>query len=212
MSWARDVRRWGPVIETSGPVLIDVGAVGKGYLVDLVSDLLNDAGVSEHVVDASGDLRHRGTRSTRVGLQHPTLDGRVIGNVAVQDQALCASGVTRRAWRGLHHVLDPRTGRPTDDVIATWALAPTAALADGLATALFFTTPARLAETFDAALVRVRRDDQVEAFPSWPGALFVPDQHLKLIAPRKPQHTSRRRRTAAALAGLAATLAHRRLL
>ena len=57
----------------------------------------------------------------------------------LRDGALAASAVNRRAWGdGLHHVIDALTGLPTASVVATWALAPDALHADGLATALFF--------------------------------------------------------------------------
>ncbi len=56
-AWAADVVRDGPVIVTRRPLVIDVGAAGKGYLVDIVSALLREAGFTRFVVDASGDLR-----------------------------------------------------------------------------------------------------------------------------------------------------------
>ena len=58
-------------LETARPVLLDVGAAGKGYLVDLISDLLVELGSGTHVVDASGDLRVRGDASERIALEHP---------------------------------------------------------------------------------------------------------------------------------------------
>ena len=123
-------------------MVIDVGAAGKGYLVDLIARALLDDGIDEFVVDGSGDLRHRGAEPVVVGLEHPTRPGRVIGTVPLRDAALCASATTRRAWgEGLHHVHDGRTGRPVSDVVATWVIAADAATADGLATALFVSEP-----------------------------------------------------------------------
>ena len=51
--------------------MIDVGAAGKGCLVDIISAILQQAGVAEFVVDAGGDLRHCGEHGIRVGLEHP---------------------------------------------------------------------------------------------------------------------------------------------
>ena len=91
------------------------------------------------MVDASGDLRVRGAASERIALEHPADPTKAIGVVELRDGALCASASNRRAWGdGLHHVIDAVTGLPTAAVIATWALAPDALHADGLATALFF--------------------------------------------------------------------------
>ncbi|WP_327398276.1 FAD:protein FMN transferase [Streptomyces phaeochromogenes] len=172
--WAADISRNGRRVITRRALVIDVGAVGKGYLVDLVSDQLRAAGHTDFVVDASGDLRHSGPRATRVGLEHPFDRRQVIGVAEVRDQALCASGVSSRSWGdGLHHVLDARTGVPVDQVVATWVVAQEAALADGLATALFFTEPQRLAESFDFTYVRVRSDGRAELSPDFPGELFT---------------------------------------
>ena len=126
----------GEYLDTARPVLLDIGAAGKGYLVDLVSDLLVGLGIGTHVVDASGDLRVRGDASERIALEHPADPTKAIGVVELREGALCASASNRRSWGdGLHHVIDAVTGVPTADVIATWALAPDALHADGLATA-----------------------------------------------------------------------------
>ncbi len=170
-----DVIHWdGERITTSAPVLLDFGAAGKGYLVDLVAEVLAQAGVADHVIDAGGDLRHHGDDAIRVALEHPRDPRRAIGVVALRDAALCASAPNRRAWApGVHHVLDGRTGRPTRDVLATWALAPTAMVADGVATALFFAAPDRLAEEFGVSYVRVRDDGRAEWSADLPGELFT---------------------------------------
>lgn len=172
-SWFRDVRRDGRELITQRPVVIDVGAAGKGYLVDLIADTLQDAGIASFVVDGSGDLRHRGPEPIRVGLAHPTLPGRVIGVVPLGDAALCASATTRRTWgKGLHHVLDGRTGRPVSDVVATWTIAQDAATSDGLATALFVTDPSRL-RAFTFSWVRMLADGRVQWSDDFDGELFL---------------------------------------
>ncbi|MFC7265578.1 FAD:protein FMN transferase [Streptomyces lutosisoli] len=128
-------------------------------------------------VTAKFDLRHSGGRALRIGLEHPFDPRLVIGVANPRDRALCASGVSRRAWGdGLHHVLDARTGVPVRDVVATWVVADTAALADGLATALFFTDAHWLAETFGPeqfAYVRVRADGHAEISRNFEGELFT---------------------------------------
>jgi hypothetical protein len=154
--------------------VIDVGAAGKGYLVDIVSAILQQAGVARFVVDAGGDLRHWGEHGIRVGLEHPLDPRLVIGVADLQNRALCASAVNRRAWgNGLHHVLDARTGVPATEVLATWVVADDAALADGLATALFFTGAHRLAEIFRFAYVRMLADGRAERSPDFDGELFT---------------------------------------
>jgi len=173
------VPAWDDVLAPDGdallvrePVLIDVGAAGKGQLVDLVSALLTDHGVATHVVDAGGDLRARGPEPLRVGLEHPDDPAQAIGIVELQDAAIAASAVNRRAWADRHHVLDARTGEPTRQVVATWAIAATAMEADGLATALFFASTGELSRRFAFEGLRVFADGRAERTPGLPGELF----------------------------------------
>ena len=92
-----DRLRWNAGEATaSAPALVDVGALGKGRLVDIVSEVLADVPGSL-VVDAGGDMRVRGD-VVRVGLEHPYDPAKAIGVVELQDAALCASAVNRRAW------------------------------------------------------------------------------------------------------------------
>ena len=172
-SWSKDVLRDGTSIVTGYPLVIDVGAVGKGYLVDIVSEILREAGFTQFVVDGSGDMRHSGKSSLRVGLEHPFDLRLAIGVANLQNRAVCAYAVSKRAWGdGLHHVLDARTGVPVRDVVATWVIADDAAISDGLATALFFTRADRLAEVFRFSYVRMFADGRAEISQNFDGKLF----------------------------------------
>ncbi|WP_382309624.1 FAD:protein FMN transferase [Herbiconiux sp. UC225_62] len=173
-SWSTDVVRDGTVVTTERPLVIDVGAAGKGYLVDLVAGVLRAHGVDHFVVDASGDLVHAGPHPIRVGLEHPLVAGQAIGVAEVRNESLCASASNRRSWGDdLHHILDGRTGNPAREVIATWVVAADTALADGLATALFFTGAHRLAETFHFSYVRLYADGRAERSRDFRGELFT---------------------------------------
>lgn len=173
-AWA-DAMAWdGEYLDTARPVLLDVGAAGKGYLVDLISDLLVELRVITHVVDASGDLRVRGDAVERIALEHPADPSKAIGVLELREGALCASASNRRSWGdGLHHVIDAVTGVPTASVVATWAVAPDALHADGLATALFFDPDPNLFASGNVYYVRMFANGRVEHSPSFPGELFT---------------------------------------
>lgn len=173
-SWS-SVKLSGGVLATLEPVLLDVGAAGKGLLVDQVASILGRE-VTQFTIDASGDLFHAGTAPLRIALEHPLDPARAIGVAEIDpEDALCASATNRRTWGdGLHHVLDARTGRPTPDVIATWVVVPQSCMrADGLATAHFFADPALLMERFDHEFVRMHADGRLEWSPDFPGEIFV---------------------------------------
>jgi thiamine biosynthesis lipoprotein len=171
--WTTEVSREGSTVTTRSPVLIDVGAAGKGYLVDLVGEILHEHDVDEFVIDASGDLLVSSALPRRIALEHPFDPSLAIGVVELRRGSICASGSNRRVWgEGLHHILDGRTGEPTRDVIATWAIAETALVADGLATALFFAPPSKLAETFEFDYVRMFANGRAEHSAGLDGELF----------------------------------------
>ena len=164
----------GHALTTLRPVVLDVGAAGKGYLVDIVGGLLLDAGLTSFVIDASGDIVHSGHAPIRVGLEHPADPTRAIGVVDLANGSLCASASNRRSWGdGLHHIIDATTGLPTDRVVATWAVAATGLVADGLATALFFADPERLARYFEFDFVRMYADGRVQRSAHLDGELFA---------------------------------------
>lgn len=154
------------------PATVDVGALGKGRLVDLV--LAELSGIAGDVtVDAGGDIAVRGGE-VRIGLEHPFDPRRAIGVATIADQALCASAINRRAWGGgIHHVLDARTGAPVRTWAATWALAPTAMLADAAATALFFDGGVGLSQRWGVEWVRMSTDGRAQRSENCPIELFT---------------------------------------
>lgn len=171
--WTSRLEWSGGRLGLSSPAMIDVGALGKGRLVDRVLAEIAPWVDGRVVVDASGDLAVRGGPE-RVGLEHPYDPRRAIGVWEVTDAALCASAINRRAWGdGLHHVLDARTGQPVRTVAATWALAADAMTADAVATALFFEGGPELAHRWAVHWVRMTTDGRVEWSPDCKAELFT---------------------------------------
>lgn len=171
-AWEEQVSWTDGTVTASAATLLDVGALGKGRLVDLVVAKLA-AVPGALVVDAGGDMRARGAQ-TRVALEHPFDTTKAIGVVTLVDGALCASAINRRAWGdGLHHVLDARTGLPVRTWAATWALAPDAMRADAVATALFFDGGPQLATKWSAEWVRMSTDGRVQRSPGCDAELFL---------------------------------------
>ncbi len=174
----RELAAWrGGILRVAGAVTLDVGALGKGRLVDRVAALVRSLVPGAVTVDAGGDIAVRG-RTERVALEHPYDPTRAVGVWEIADAALCASAVNRRAWpgrdgEGLHHVLDARTGRPVQTVAATWASALDAMTADAVATALFFDGGPAFAARHGADWVRMATDGSIEWSPDCSATLFI---------------------------------------
>ena len=129
-----------PNIFLKQPALLDFGAAGKGYLIDLVVQVLEKHKITFFCVEAGGDMFFYNTHNAklRVGLEHPDSPSQVIGVASIYNQSICASAGNRRQWKEFHHIVNPHTLSSPRNIKATWVVADTAILADGLATCLFF--------------------------------------------------------------------------
>lgn len=163
-SFTATVSRNGRTVSFKQPILLDIGAIGKGYLVDVVATIVSKRHDS-YVIDGSGDVAVHSKQPEVIGLEDPRDPTRILGTVQLHNKSMCASATNRRAWgNGLHHIIDARTGLPTTStIIASWAVAGTTMLADALATALFFVPAQRLQQVFgDFLYVILKKDGSIE--------------------------------------------------
>jgi FAD:protein FMN transferase len=84
---------------------VDLGGVAKGWLADRLCERLEDA-----VVNLGGDLRALGRGPAGEGWAIGLCDGSA---VLADDAGVATSGTAGRRWAGGHHLVDPRTGRPS---------------------------------------------------------------------------------------------------
>jgi len=129
------------------PLLLDLGAVAKGFAVDMAARELQP--FENFAIDAGGDL-YLGGQGPRggpwsIGIRHPRRDREVIDVLRVSDKAICTSGDYERPEPGGgsgHHILDPRMSSPATTLASVTVVAPRAMFADALATAAFVMGPA----------------------------------------------------------------------
>jgi len=127
-----------PQLNVKKPYILDFGGLGKGYLIDILSNLLKESGVNSFCVDGGGDIYcFNLNKSMRIGLENPKDQNQVIGVVEINNKSICASSGNRRKWTNYHHIINPKTLKSPESVLATWAIAKDAIIADGLATSLF---------------------------------------------------------------------------
>jgi thiamine biosynthesis lipoprotein len=138
-------------------VEINFNAVGKGYALDRVAELMAARGVDDYLchgggssVLARGRDRGGGWDGWSVGVPHPIERERTIGEIILHDEALGTSGAGTQFFeaggRRFGHLIDPRTGWPAEGVYTATAVAATGAEADALSTAFYIMGPAGTAE------------------------------------------------------------------
>lgn len=119
---------------------LDLGGIAKGLAADWVVEELLDhcAGAC---VNVGGDVRVSGDAPDSggwvVAVEHPLEVGTDVVRLALADGAVCTSSRLRRRWRrngtSQHHIIDPRTGRPSDtSLVAATVVAGTAVEAEVL--------------------------------------------------------------------------------
>jgi thiamine biosynthesis lipoprotein len=93
---------------------LDLGGIAKGWTADRAAEDALAAGVAWVVVNAGGDLRVAGTSPMlEIAVEDPADPSHEVARVRLATGALATSSIAKRTWApGLHHVIDPRTGRP----------------------------------------------------------------------------------------------------
>ncbi|HET9098492.1 MAG TPA: FAD:protein FMN transferase [Candidatus Saccharimonadales bacterium] len=175
------VPEWEEVMDFDGsnlkvkrPVLLDFGAAGKGYLVDEVALVLNNLGVNAYCIDASGDILYENPkRQISIGLEDPVDPNLAIGVVEINSGSVCGSAINRRKWLNHNHIIEPISQKSVTDKVATWALAKSAMLADGLATSLFFVEPLVLKRHFSFEYVTLDKEHIADYSPYFNDKLFI---------------------------------------
>ncbi len=173
-SWDEAMSLDGRMLTMKHPALLDVGAAGKGYLIDLVAEVLMENGQHSFTIDAGGDIKHLSETGIplRIGLENPNDVSEVIGAVTLQNESICGSAGNRRAWGKYHHIIDPTTLESPRDILATWVIADSTLLADMLATCLFFVSPETLAGHFAFQYIILRNDFSIYYSPGIKAELY----------------------------------------
>jgi len=163
-----------PSLTVKQPVLLDVGAAGKGYLIDIVGDLLWKEGIRSFTINAGQDILYESVADVplRVGLENPADITQAIGIATITDGSICGSSGNRRRWESFHHIIDPSTLTSPQHILACWTIAQTALVADAMSTALFFAEPQALTG-FDFDYLILRPDFTVEGSANFPAELFT---------------------------------------
>lgn len=113
------------VFLTKKGMRLDLGAVAKGYIADLIMAYLKSQSVSAAMINLGGNVLVHGPNRNRpdhkwyIGIQNPELKrGQNLGIVKITNQSVVTSGIYERKLshngKTYHHLLSPKTGYPMD--------------------------------------------------------------------------------------------------
>jgi len=139
-----DVKNNGLWFEHS-KVYVDLGGIAKGYAVDRAVSILQSFGVEHATVSAGGDSRVLGDKLGRpwlVGIKNPRAKEGVAITLPLENCAISTSGDYERYFidadgERVHHILNPRTGKPTKGVVSVSIIGPLGFDTDPLSTTVF---------------------------------------------------------------------------
>lgn len=130
-------------------IMIDCGAIAKGYGVDRAAKLLRDHGVRNYMVEIGGEVVTKGRnpqthKPWQIGISKPEENNRTESDIqtilSLENAALATSGNYRNFYehngKKYAHTIDPRTGSPVQhSLLSATVIAPDCATADAYATA-----------------------------------------------------------------------------
>ena len=102
---------------------IDLGAIAKGYIADVVRDYLHKEKVTDALINLGGNVQTLGAGAEgawAIGLKKPfSTPDALIGVINVKGKSVVTSGIYERYFESegqrYHHILDPKTGYPLDN-------------------------------------------------------------------------------------------------
>ena len=142
-------------VQLDNGMMLDLGAVGKGYAGDLAAQVLQENGITSALLDFGGNIQTIGTKPDgslwRLGLRDP-FSGGTLGVLEISNMAVVTSGNYERYFIGedgkqYGHIINPATGCPAESgLVSVTIIAGEGRLCDALSTSLFVMGPDRAAE------------------------------------------------------------------
>ena len=129
-------------------MIMDFGGM-KGYTADRVASLFKKRGINNDIIAVAGDIWVLGHREDgkpwRIGVQHPREHDKTLAVLDLSDKYISTSGDYERFVikenKRYHHIIDPRTGKPSKGTISATLIGDTGAIIDPLAKVPFILGP-----------------------------------------------------------------------
>jgi thiamine biosynthesis lipoprotein len=125
----------------SSPVHVDLGAIGKGYAVDVLARLLQAWDIETALIHGGRSSVFAlgsppGKRGWPLTISNPMNRQEILARLDLRNHAVSGSGLQKG-----QHIINPRTAQPLKGTRAAWAVAPDAATTDAISTAFMIMEP-----------------------------------------------------------------------
>jgi thiamine biosynthesis lipoprotein len=130
-------------------VMLDLGAIGKGYAIERAAEILRDDGVTSAILHGGTSTVHAighppDGGAWKIAIERPVEDSNtpppLLATVPLKDESLSVSAIWGRSFQSgdktYGHVIDPRSGQPVEAALLSAVALPSATETDALSTAL----------------------------------------------------------------------------
>jgi len=124
---------------------LDLGAIAKGYATEKAAQVIREYGIEKAIINAGGNIYALGEKGDgipwKIGIQDPRDANKIFAILNLKDQVAVTSGDYQRYFEvdgtRYHHILDPRTGKPADELMSVTVIGEDSTIADILSTSFF---------------------------------------------------------------------------
>ena len=151
---------------------LDLGGIAKGYIADRIHDFWRAYGLTVGIVNLGGNLLmmgdapHHADGKWRVGIRNPlTQTDETIVTITTGASSVVTSGIAERhfevAGKSYHHIIDPETGYPHDNDIASVTVLSRESIDGEIETTRLFFADAPL-PAYDYGAMFIYKDKSIE--------------------------------------------------
>lgn len=165
------------VLQENG--LMDLGGIGKGFLIDKVSSYLTSEQINNFVVNAGGDIFCKSENFNKFYLENPFDNSQAIGEIDLKNGGIACSSSSKRNWksgtRQFHHLIDMNSGESVNEIAAVFTYGKNALNTDLGSTAIFVSDSKcwfNISKFLDIEFLVVFSDGKYFQTENYPGRMY----------------------------------------
>lgn len=169
-------------IQISPEVTLDLGGLGKGWLIDKIRDYFLSKNINYFLINGGGDIyfTSKEGETKKFALESPFGENEMIGTINIRNAAIACSSPVRRTWldtenrRNLHHLIDANSGENNPDIASVFTYGENSLQTDIGSTAIFISEPSlvkSIAEKLNINFLVIFSDGNYFKSPGYPGVM-----------------------------------------